>query len=74
VSRGGVRATRGYNRDFQRQSSSSGREKAELSRTTGLSELEEMGGTAVLPPSREELGIRGNGELGYDLEWDWTLE
>jgi hypothetical protein len=45
------------------RSSSSGRGQAELNRTTGLLELEEMGATAVPPPSREELGIEGNEEV-----------
>jgi hypothetical protein len=54
------------------KSSSSGRGQAELSLTTGLSELEEMGSTATPPPSREELGIGGNGEVSYDLGWGWS--
>jgi hypothetical protein len=56
------------------RSTSSGWGQAELSRTTGLPELEEMGATAAPPPWREELRIRGNGEVGYDLGWGWTLE
>jgi hypothetical protein len=53
------------------KSSSSSQGQAELSRTTGLPELEEMGAIATLPPSREELGIGGNGEVRYDLGWGW---
>jgi hypothetical protein len=56
------------------RSSSSGRGQAELIRTTGLPELEEMGAIAAPPPSCEELRIRGNGEIGYDLGWSWTWE
>jgi hypothetical protein len=37
---------------------------------TGLLELEEMGATSA----RGELGIGGNGEVGYDLGWGWMLE
>jgi hypothetical protein len=54
------------------KSSSSSRGQAELSRTTGLPELEEMGATATPPPSREKLGIGGNGEVGYDLGSGWS--
>jgi hypothetical protein len=49
-------------------------DQAELSRTIGLPELEKMGATAAPPPSREELGIEENEEVGCDLRWGWTLE
>jgi hypothetical protein len=47
-------------------SSSQGR--AELSRAAGLLWLE-MGATAALSPSHEELGIVGNGEV---TTWGWV--
>jgi hypothetical protein len=50
-------------------SSYSGRGQVVVSQTTGLPELEEMGATAVRPPSCEELGFWGNREVGYDLGW-----
>jgi hypothetical protein len=66
ASQGGVQASRGYDGECQ------SRGHAELSRTSGLSEIEEMGATAMPPPSREELGIAGNGEVGYNLRWGWS--
>jgi hypothetical protein len=53
--RGSVRVSRGETAGAR--SSYSGRGQVVVSQTTGL------------PPSREELGFWGNGEVGYDLGW-----
>jgi hypothetical protein len=74
VSRGSVRASRAYDGDCRRYVELLRSGQAELSRTIGRPELEDMGATTAPPPSPEELGIGGNGEVGYDVGWGWTLE